>query len=230
MLLSFRSRWTWHRELFNSEAQDTKHDQQQLDQYWGNHLNGWHIGYSRVSTRHFWIKSFEDIHHQRSRRRMPNVDQILHMKLLPFFWKCIAHFLFELRSTWILKNEIRRRPMSASVVCLSKLPILVNPWEGNYVWPDSYSNGIRRRHNGSVIYPVRISVSLHNGNWDRIFERISKIHLKLDFFNKSKQKTKILRRLALGGSQKLRQSSLQLGQNFWDDLKNSTNVICYLLR
>ena len=25
----------------------------------------------------------------------------------------------------------------------------------NYVWPDSCSNGIRRRHNGSVIYPVR---------------------------------------------------------------------------
>ena len=79
-------------------------------------------------------------------------------------------------------------------------------------------------------YTQKIFISLHNGNWDRIFERISKIHLKLDFFNKSKQKTKILRRLALGGSQKLRQSSLQLGQNFWDDLKNSTNVICYLLR
>ena len=146
--------------------------------------------------------------------------------LLPFFWKSITHFLFELRSTSFLKNEIRRRPMSASVVSLSKLPILVNPWEGNYVWPDSCSNGIRRRHNGSVIIPSKISISLHNGNWDRIFE----MNLKLDFFNKSKQKTKILRRLALGGSQKLRQSSLQLGQNFWDDLKNSTNIICYLLR
>ena len=193
MRLSFRSRWTRHRELFNSKAQNTKYDQQQLDQYWGNHLNGWRIGYSRVSTRYLWIESFEDIHHQRSRIRMPNVDQILHMKLLPFFWKCIAHFLSELRSTWILKNEIRRQPMSASVVSLSKLPILVNPWEGNYVWPDSWSNGIRRRHNGSIIIPSKISISLHNGNWDRIFERISKIHLKLDFFNKSKQKTKILR-------------------------------------
>ena len=39
-------------------------------------------------------------------------------------------------------------------------------------------------------YTQKISISLHNGNWDRIVERISKIHLKLDFFNKSKQKTK----------------------------------------
>ena len=39
-------------------------------------------------------------------------------------------------------------------------------------------------------YTQKISISLHNGNWDRIFERISKFHLKLDFFNKSKQKTK----------------------------------------
>ena len=155
MCLSFRSRLTWQRELFNSEAQDTKHDQQQLDQYWGNRMNGWQIGYSRVSTRHFWTESFGDIHHQRSRRRMPNVDQILHMKLLPFFWKCIAHFLSELRTTWFLKNEIRRRPMSASVVSLSKLSILDNPREGNYIWPDSCSNGIRKRHNGSVIHQVR---------------------------------------------------------------------------
>ena len=181
MCLSFRSRRTWHRELFDSEAQDTKNDQQQLDQYWGNHLNGGQVGCSRVSTRHFWTESFGDIH---SRRRMPNIGQILR--------KCIAHFC-ELRSTWILKNEIRRRPMSASVVSLSKLPILVNRWEGNYVWPDSCSNGIRRRRNGSVIIPSKISVSLHDGNWDRIFERISKMHWKLDFFNESKQKTKILR-------------------------------------
>ena len=156
MCLSFRSRWTRHRELFNSEAQHTKHDQQQLVQYRGNHLNWWHIGCLRVSTRHFWTESFEDIHHQRSKRRMPNIGQnFAYEVLLPFFWKCIAHFLFELRSTWILKNEIRRRPMSASVVSLSKLPILGNPWDGNYVWPDSCSNGIRKRHNGSVIHQVR---------------------------------------------------------------------------
>ena len=161
MCLSFRSRWTWHKELFNSEAQDTKHDQQQLDQYWGNHLNGWHIGCSRVSTRHFWTESFEDVH---SRRKMPNIGQnFAYEVLLPFFENVfnlfphfIEYFLFELRSTWFLKNEICRRPMSASVISLSKL-ILVNPWEGNYDWPDSCSNGIRRRHNGSVIYPVRFS-------------------------------------------------------------------------
>ena len=153
MCLSFRSRRTRHRELFNSETQDTKYYQQQLDQYWGNHINGWHIGCLRVSTRHFWTESFEDIH---SRRRMPNIGQnFAYEVLIPFFWKCIAHFWFELRSTWFLKNEIRRRPMSASVISLSKLSILVNPWEGNYVWPDSCSNGIRRRHNDSVIYPVK---------------------------------------------------------------------------
>ena len=100
MCLSFRSRWTWHRELFNSEAQDTKHDRQQLDQYWGNHLNGWHIGYSRVSTRHFWIKLFEDIHHQRSRRRMPNIGQILHMKF------CVT-FLLKMYRTFLRLNYVR---------------------------------------------------------------------------------------------------------------------------
>ena len=141
-----------------------------------------------------WVQDISELSHIHSRRRMPYIGQNFAYEVLsPFFWKCIAHFLFELRSTWILKNEIRRRPISASVVSLSKFPILVNPLEGNYVWPDSRSNGIRRRHNGSVIYPVRISISLHNGNWDRIFERISIIHLKLNFFNKSKQKTTIRR-------------------------------------
>ena len=91
MCLSFRSCRTWLRELFNSEAQDTKHDQQQLDQYWGNHLNGWRIGYSRVSTRHFWIESFEGIHHQRSRRRMPNIDQILHKKFCYLSFENVSH-------------------------------------------------------------------------------------------------------------------------------------------
>ena len=37
-------------------------------------------------------------------------------------------------------------------------------------------------------YTNKISISLHNGNWDRIFERISKIHSKMDFFNKSRLK------------------------------------------
>ena len=91
MCLSFRSRWTWHRELFNSEAQDTKHDQQQLDQYRGNRMNGWQIGYSRVSTRHFWTESFEDIHHQRSRRRMPNIGKILHMKFCYLSFENVSH-------------------------------------------------------------------------------------------------------------------------------------------
>ena len=123
----------------------------------------------------------------------PTLAKILHMKFCYLSFENVSHIsLSELRSTWFLKNEIRRRPISASVVSLSKLPILVNPSEGNYVWPDSCSNGIRRRHNGSVIIPSKISISLQNGKWDRIFERISKIHWKLDFFNESKQKTKIL--------------------------------------
>ena len=190
MCLSFRSRWTRHRELFNSEAQDTKHDQQQLDQYWGNHLNGWQIGYSKVSTRHFWTESFEDIRHQRSRRRMPYVDQILHMKFCYLSFENVSHISYnELRLTWILENEIRRRPMSTSVTPFT--PLIISLFGTTFdLIPDSrgYVGATTARS-----YTQKISISLHNGNWDRIFERISKIHLKLDFFNKSKQKTKILR-------------------------------------
>ena len=82
--------------------------------------------------------------------------QISHMKFCYLSFENVSHISrLELRSTWILKNKIRRRPMSASVVSLSELPILVNPRGGNYVWPDSWSNGIRRRHNGSVVYLIR---------------------------------------------------------------------------
>ena len=62
-------------------------------------------------------------------------------------------FVSELRSTWILKNEIRRQPLSASVGFFVNLFLLT--FKGNYVWPDSCLNGIRRRHKGSVIPLVR---------------------------------------------------------------------------
>ena len=78
-------------------------------------------------------------------------------------------------------------------------------------------------------YTNKISISIHNGNWDRIFERISKIHLKLDFLTSQNRRPKFYG-VSFGWISKLRQSCLQLGQNFRDDLKNSTNVICYLLK
>ena len=86
-----------------------------------NHLSGWHIGCSRVSARHFWTESFEDSH---SRRRMPNIGKTLHMKFCYLPFENVSHIYNELRLTWILKNEIRWRPLSASVTPFSPLIFL----------------------------------------------------------------------------------------------------------
>ena len=64
---------------------------------------------------------------------------------------------------------------------------LVNNWEGNYVDLIPASTGYLDTTTVRS-YSQQDFHSLYNGNWDKISERISKIHLKMDFINKSRLK------------------------------------------
>ena len=123
---------------------------------------------------------------------------------------CLKFYPFcnELSSTWILKNQIRRQPMSSLVSFIVNFLLLLT-FNGNYDWPDSSINGMRRLHKSLVISPIGFICFFTIETGTKFLRMTKKFLRRIYFQNKS--------RLNLIWD-------MQLGQSFWWYLKNS--MIC----